>query len=153
LIHLRRLKMRKATCDKASRGHTLIMALGLAVLAFSMLVSVAGAASSAGIPHSGSNSVSDFSKKSTIDVQILAINDLHGQLEPPSGTMVAGYYANGTAIRVPAGGVEYLATYIKNLSAENPNTFVVSAGDNIGASPLISALFHDEPTIKSLNMM
>ena len=89
----------------------------------------------------------------TIDVQILAINDLHGQLEPPSGTMFAGYYANGTAIRVPAGGIEYLATHIKNLRSENPNTFVVSAGDSIGASPLVSAMFHDEPTVKTLNMM
>ncbi len=144
--------MKKATCNKTSRGHTLIMALGITVLAFLMLVSIAGAAFSVDVKNPCS-SFSDFSKKGTIDVQILAINDLHGQLEPPSGTMVAGYYANGTAIRVPAGGVEYLATYIKNLSSKNPNTFVVSAGDNIGASPLISALFHDEPTIKALNLM
>lgn len=67
--------------------------------------------------------------------------------------MVIGYNETGAPIRVDAGGVEYLATNIKNLSSENPNTFVISAGDNIGASPLISALFHDEPTIKALNMM
>jgi 5'-nucleotidase len=144
--------MKKATWDKANRGNTLITALGITVLAFLMLASIACAATPADVKNPGS-SISDFSKKNTIDVQILAINDLHGQLEPPSGTMVAGYYANGTAIRVSTGGVEYLATYIKNLSSENPNTFVVSAGDNIGASPLISALFHDEPTIKALNMM
>lgn len=93
------------------------------------------------------------SKKDTIDVQILAINDLHGQLEPPSGKMVISYNEAGAPNLVDAGGVEYLATYIKNLSSGNPNTFVVSAGDNIGASPLISAMFHDEPTIKALNMM
>ena len=145
--------MKKVTCDKTSRGHTLIMALGITMLAFLMLVSIAGAASSADVSSPGNKSVSDLSKKGTIDVQILAINDLHGQLEPPSGTMVVGYNATGAPIRVSAGGVEYLATCIKNLSSENPNTFVVSAGDNIGASPLISALFHDEPTIKALNMM
>ena len=89
----------------------------------------------------------------TIKVQILAINDFHGQLEPPSGKMVTGYNETGAPIRVDAGGAEYLAAHIKSLSSENPNTFVISGGDSIGASPLVSAMFHDEPTIKALNMM
>lgn len=92
-------------------------------------------------------------KNDAIKVQILAINDLHGQLEPPNGTMVTGYNEAGAPIRADVGGVEYLSNHIKSLSSENPNTFVVSAGDNIGASPLVSAMFHDEPTIKALNMM
>ncbi len=54
---------------------------------------------------------------------------------------------------VNAGGVEYLATHINNLRALNPNTVVVSAGDMIGASPLLSALFHDEPTIEAFNLI
>ncbi len=57
------------------------------------------------------------------------------------------------APNVPAGGVEYLATHINNLRALNPNTVVVSAGDMVGASPLISALFHDEPTIEAFNLI
>ncbi len=81
--------------------------------------------------------------KGTVDVQILAVNDFHGNLEPPGGS-IAG---------TPAGGVEYLATHIENLRAENPRTVVVSAGDMIGASPLISALFHDEPTIEAFNLI
>ena len=52
---------------------------------------------------------------------------------------------------VPAGGIAYLATHIKALRATNPNTITVGAGDMIGASPLVSALFHDEPTIEALN--
>jgi 5'-nucleotidase len=52
---------------------------------------------------------------------------------------------------VPAGGIAYLATHIKNLRAQNKNTFTVGAGDMIGASPLVSALFHDEPTVEALN--
>ncbi|MCO5381515.1 MAG: bifunctional metallophosphatase/5'-nucleotidase [Methanosarcina barkeri] len=92
-------------------------------------------------------------EKGTIEVQILAINDLHGQLEPPTNKMVMGYNETGAPISVDAGGAEYLATYIKKLRSENPNTFVVSAGDNIGASPIISSRFHDEPTIKALNMI
>lgn len=79
----------------------------------------------------------------TVDVQILAINDFHGNLEPGSLNF------SGT----PAGGIAYLATHIKNHRATNPNTVVVSAGDLIGASPLISALFHDEPTIEAFNLI
>src|SRR5215208_5691237 len=80
----------------------------------------------------------------TVSVQILALNDFHGNLLPPSGS-------SGRVGTIDAGGVEYLATHISNLRALNPNTVVVSAGDLIGASPLLSALFHDEPTIEAFN--
>lgn len=84
--------------------------------------------------------------KGTVEVQILAINDYHGNLQPPSGS-------SGRVGDVDAGGVEFLATHIRQLEATNPNTVVVAAGDLIGASPLISALFHDEPTIEALNLI
>ena len=84
----------------------------------------------------------------TVNVQILAINDFHGNLEPIPSTSSSGRI--GTT---PAGGVEYLATHIASLRATNPNTVVVSAGDMIGASPLLSALFHDEPTIEAFNQI
>jgi 5'-nucleotidase len=80
----------------------------------------------------------------TVNVQILAVNDFHGNLEPPAGS-------SGRIGTINAGGAEYLATHINNLRALNPNTVVVSAGDMIGASPLLSALFHDEPTIEAFN--
>ncbi|MGI8607374.1 MAG: bifunctional metallophosphatase/5'-nucleotidase [Gaiellaceae bacterium] len=91
-------------------------------------------------------------------MQILALNDFHGNLEPPSGS--SGRIAIGPppgpglpAPTVNAGGVEYLATHVRRLRATNRNTLFVSAGDLIGASPLISALFHDEPTIEAFNRM
>jgi 5'-nucleotidase len=93
-------------------------------------------------------------------VQLLAINDLHGHINPNTpGTIQTGccvLNAAGTAwtqTTVPAGGVAYLATHIKQLRAGNPNTITVGAGDMIGASPLASALFHDEPTIDALNAL
>jgi 5'-nucleotidase len=90
----------------------------------------------------------------TVPVQILAINDFHGNLEPPSGSSGRVTTSFGPpAVTVDAGGVEYLATHIDMLRAQNPNTVVVSAGDMIGASPLISALFHDEPTIEAFNLI
>lgn len=82
----------------------------------------------------------------TVSVQLLALNDFHGNLLPPAGS-------SGRVGTVDAGGVEYLATHINNLRALNPNTVVVSAGDMIGASPLLSALFHDEPTIEAFNLI
>jgi 5'-nucleotidase len=81
-----------------------------------------------------------------IDVQLLAINDFHGNLDPPAGS-------SGRIGSIDAGGVEYLATHIAQLEATNPNTLVVSAGDLIGVSPLLSALFHDEPTIEAMNLL
>jgi 5'-nucleotidase len=84
--------------------------------------------------------------KGTVDVQLLSINDFHGNLEPPAGS-------SGRVGSINAGGIEYLATHVKALEAANPNTLVVSAGDLIGASPLLSALFHDEPTIEGMNAL
>ena len=78
-----------------------------------------------------------------VNVQVLAINDFHGSLEPPSG-------ASGRVDAVDAGGVEHLGAHIARLEATNPHTVVVSAGDNIGASPFLSGMFHDEPTIEAL---
>ncbi len=79
-----------------------------------------------------------------VPIQILAVNDFHGALMPP------GTISTPTG-NVNAGGAEYLATWIKTLKATNPKTVVVSAGDMIGATPLLSALFHDEPSIETFN--
>jgi 5'-nucleotidase len=85
------------------------------------------------------------------EVRLLAINDFHGNLQPPSGS--SGRIATGPTTTVDAGGAEYLATHFKRLRAGKRHTFSVAAGDNIGGTPLISGLFHDEPTIESLNRM
>jgi 5'-nucleotidase len=81
-----------------------------------------------------------------VDVQIVAFGDFHGALEAVSG-------GNGRVGSVDAGGVEYLAAHVAQLRAANPNTVVVSAGDNIGATPFPSSPFHDEPAIEALNLL
>ena len=83
-------------------------------------------------------------------VNLIAFNDFHGAIDPPTGS---GGLVNGT----PAGGVEYLATAVKKLRAEqeqeSPYSFTVAAGDLVGASPLVSAAFHDEPTVDEMNSL
>ena len=90
-------------------------------------------------------------KQNDTHVQLLAFNDFHGNLQPPSGS--SGRISVGVNQTVDAGGVAYFATHIKQLREENSNTLTVAAGDMIGASPLISGLFHDEPTIEAMNLV
>jgi 5'-nucleotidase len=77
-----------------------------------------------------------------VQVQLLGINDLHGQLNVTRKV-------NGK----PAGRIDYLAAYLKQREAENKNTLLVQDGDMVGASPPVSALLQDEPTIKVLNKL
>jgi 5'-nucleotidase len=106
----------------------------VAILLTLLVTSLPAAASSAEPEH-------HLRPPRTVDVQLLAFNDFHGALQPPSGTFFGA----------PAGGAEYLATLVRQLRSTNRNTAVVAAGDLIGASPLLSALFHDEPTIEAMN--
>jgi 5'-nucleotidase len=99
-----------------------------------------------------------------VTVQVLAFNDFHGNMRTPSPGNSGLYVppgdpasAGGTPVpgsvnlRINAGGAGYLAAHIKRLRALNPNTIVVSAGDLTGASPLISSMYDDEPTINVMN--
>jgi 5'-nucleotidase len=88
---------------------------------------------------------------SSVSVQILAFNDFHGNLEPPAGS--AGKIKLPDMTEILAGGAAYFASHIAALRLQNPNTVVVSAGDLIGASPLVSSLFYDEPTIEAMNLI
>jgi hypothetical protein len=77
------------------------------------------------------------------DIQLLGVNDFHGNLEPPR-------QVDGRTV----GGAAYLASYLNEYEAENPKrTITVHAGDLVGATPLISSYFHDEPTIYAANLM
>nr|WP_278979384.1 bifunctional metallophosphatase/5'-nucleotidase [Providencia alcalifaciens] len=73
----------------------------------------------------------------TVKVQVIGINDFHGALQAPGDGKL--------------GGIESIATLVKQLKAENDNTIIVGAGDLVGASPLLSSMFYDEPTIEALS--
>lgn len=91
-----------------------------------------------------------------LKVKLIAFNDFHGNLEAPRSAIRApadGSVPPSTAVdvAVPAGGVARFATLVDELRRRNPNHAVVSSGDMIGASPLVSAIFLDEPTIEAMN--
>ena len=92
------------------------------------------------------------SPASAVEVQILAINDFHGALEPPK-VAIATKAPDGSDVEVPVGGVAYLAGAARALRAGQAHTVTVSAGDTIGATPLPSALFLDEPAIDALDLV
>ncbi|MBM7694644.1 2',3'-cyclic-nucleotide 2'-phosphodiesterase/3'-nucleotidase/5'-nucleotidase [Peribacillus deserti] len=77
-----------------------------------------------------------------LNLQLLGINDLHGQLDTTSE--FSG---------IKQGRADYLAAYLKQREAENPNTLLISAGDAVGASAPVSSKLQDEPTLEFLNMM
>ncbi|MGA5896843.1 bifunctional metallophosphatase/5'-nucleotidase [Streptomyces venetus] len=89
------------------------------------------------------------------DVQLLSFNDLHGNLEPPAGSSgrVTENQPDGTTKTIDAGGVEYLATHLREARKGQKYSVTAAGGDMVGASPLISGLFHDEPTIEALNKL
>ncbi|MER6169872.1 bifunctional metallophosphatase/5'-nucleotidase [Streptosporangium sp. NPDC001681] len=82
----------------------------------------------------------------TVPVRLLSLNDFHGNLEPPTGS--SGRMVDETGATVDAGGAAYVATHLKQLS--DKNTLKVAQGDLIGATPLISAAYHDEPSVEFL---
>ncbi len=79
-----------------------------------------------------------------IDLQLLGINDYHGHVKPDDAGQVAG---------VDAGGGEFLSTKLNELREGNKYSLTVAAGDLIGGSPAFSGLFHDEPSVETLNVM
>jgi 5'-nucleotidase len=87
--------------------------------------------------------------KPPFTIKIIGFNDYHGNLETP-GTFGVNTLVP-SAQRPAVGGAEYLAAYVARMKAANPLNVVVGAGDFIGATPLISALFLDEPAVETLN--
>ncbi|MCA0143406.1 bifunctional UDP-sugar hydrolase/5'-nucleotidase [Blastococcus sp. LR1] len=104
----------------------------------------------AGAPSAGAAPERKPAGPPPVELQLLALNDFHGQLEPPASTSSSSRLPGETGA---FGGVEYLATQVRALEAESKkqNTLTVAAGDLIGATPLLSAAFHDEPAIEALN--
>lgn len=117
----------------------------LSALALAGIITACGTGSDGGSPAPAADAA--------ISVKIIGLNDFHGNLEAPGGSVVVQDAANAAGTRVSAGGAAYLSSLIQALRAKNPNNVVVAAGDMVGASPLVSGAFHEEPTIDVLGQM
>jgi 5'-nucleotidase len=107
---------------------------GIAAFATAILVALAGLAASAD-PPSGDGAKGE--REGVVKLRLLGVNDLHGHLEPP---------------RAGVGGVAWLDAHLDAATLPG-RTIRVHAGDMVGASPLISSWFHDEPTIEAANQL
>ncbi|KOW00091.1 5'-nucleotidase [Streptomyces sp. NRRL B-1140] len=118
-----------------------------------------GALAAAGLPGSASageeRGEGGYGHGRYQDVQLLSFNDLHGNLEPPAGSSgrVTETQPDGTTKTIDAGGAEYLATHLRQARKGEKYSITAAGGDMVGASPLLSGLFHDEPTIEALNKL
>ncbi|MCW5667686.1 MAG: bifunctional metallophosphatase/5'-nucleotidase [Piscinibacter sp.] len=84
-----------------------------------------------------------------VPVRLIALNDFHGHLQPPGRFGVDNLVP--AEQRPLVGGADAVAAKVAQLKQGQSNTAVVAAGDLVGASPLVSALFHDEPAVEALN--
>lgn len=127
-------------------------------LPLALTVSVAAAATVVGVPATAS------AAPGVIDVQLLLVNDFHGRLAETSGndSLVStepgpdGAWGTADDVRVTVGGAAHLAATVQEQQAafgDAANSFLVGVGDQIGASPFLSSVFRDEPTIEVLNAM
>jgi 5'-nucleotidase len=141
---------------RKTRGRALVAAAaGLALVATPLALSAGAVADESGRASTTSDSAKAARQSDNPDftrLQLLAINDFHGQLEKVPTTSSGGLV--GTT---PAGGAEYLATHLSQLRRQahywGGESLTVAAGDLIGATPLLSAAFHDEPTIEAMNLL
>jgi 5'-nucleotidase len=139
----------------AALTFALALVIGSSALAHGEHHALPKAAKGGVVVHASGAGAAKAGSKHDTHVQLLAFNDFHGNVEPPTGSggrIQIGLNPDGSPRNVDAGGAEYFATHIKALRTATSNTLVVAAGDQIGASPLVSALFHDEPTIEAMNL-
>ncbi len=120
-------------------------------LAFVAAVAAATAATALATPATAKPSPKPHGNPNLTTVQLLSFNDYHGHLEATDGPLARSMDPSQT----PVGGAEYLATKLTRLRATAPGgqSLTVAAGDLIGGSPFLSGLFHDEPSVESLNAM
>jgi 5'-nucleotidase len=104
---------------------------GLAAFAAAMAVALLGLYANAGTPAAPDE------PRGAVKLRLLGVNDLHGHLEPP---------------RAGIGGAAWLKSHLDAATVPG-RTIRVHAGDMVGASPLISSHFKDEPTMEASNLI
>ena len=125
-------------------SHRRVLGAGIAATAIAALV--------AGTPALAAEGTKPAAKKASLQtVQLLSFNDYHGHLEATDPPLSVTHDPSQT----PVGGAEYLSTKLTELRDKvgDGRSLTVAAGDLIGGSTFLSGLFHDEPSVESLNAM
>ncbi|MET9436235.1 bifunctional metallophosphatase/5'-nucleotidase [Streptomyces sp. NPDC006551] len=134
----------------------LVTGAGLATIGALIAAIPAGASPAGAGAEAASYSTNGKGWGRMVDVQLLSFNDFHGNLEPPTSSSgrLTEIQPDGSVKTIEGvGGVEYLAGSLRKARQGHPYSITAAAGDLIGGSPLISALFHDEPTIEAMNAL
>lgn len=136
---------RQSTLPHGKRSTPLVVVTVIAALLALVLVAPASAHHRNGHDRGGRPAQSGPpAEKVLVDLQLLSFNDYHGHVEADTPGSVEG---------TPAGGSEYLSAKLSELRQGRENSLTVAAGDLIGGSPAFSGLFHDEPSVETLNAM
>lgn len=88
-----------------------------------------------------------LAEQNVVTIQLVAINDLHGQLEG------VGRVRDSDGDLVRAGGAAQLGGLVAERREENPNTLFLSAGALIGESSTLSAAGAEEATVAAFDAM
>jgi 5'-nucleotidase len=86
-----------------------------------------------------------------LEINLVALNDFHGNLEPSKYTYTPPGSTQPRTIQ--AGGIDVLKGALDTFRKEDPDLLFVAAGDLVGASPAVSSMFADEPSIEAMNRM
>ncbi len=86
-----------------------------------------------------------------VQVELVTLNDFHGNLEPSK--YVWDSVNGGGARTIEAGGIDTIGAALQAWRRDDPQLLLVGAGDLVGASPAISSMWADEPTIVAMNML
>ncbi|MBW9111394.1 bifunctional metallophosphatase/5'-nucleotidase [Microbacterium ureisolvens] len=133
------------------------LAGGAVITAAAVALALVGSGAATAAPPTGPNNGGNTPNGPTMDIQLLSFNDFHGNLEPPAGSSgrlnLPGGKNTDSLTPPGVGGVEYLATHLAQAREGHEYSLTVAAGDLIGASPLLSGAFHDEPSIEALNAL
>jgi 5'-nucleotidase len=106
-----------------------------------LALALAGCAARAPIP----------AKSAAIDINLVAINDFHGHLEASKFVYASARDSKETT--VTAGGIDNLAAALQAFRKEDKDLLLVGAGDLVGASPAMSSMWADEPSLVALGML
>ena len=85
-----------------------------------------------------------------VQINLVGMNDFHGHLDATKFEYTSA--AEARAQSHLAGGIDNIAAALQAWRKDDPDLLVVGAGDLIGASPAMSSMWADEPSLNALTM-